>query len=135
MFVISSILDLVQQKVNVLGTSPRNQFRDYFIRNRLEKLVPVINGTSRELKNPKTKPTNLFSNLDCLVKSGFPKNRDLSPAAPWGVYISRNDIKKTYFPIILANHPKTSFFDKHGFLFYAGGTARPDVGEPLARST
>ena len=31
----------VQQKVNDLLTSPINQFRDYFIRNRLEKLVPL----------------------------------------------------------------------------------------------
>ena len=33
-------------KVDDLVTSPNNQFRDYFIRNRLEKLVPVINITS-----------------------------------------------------------------------------------------
>jgi len=34
--------------------------------------------------------TKLFSNLNLLPKSGFPKTRDLSPAAPRGVYISRN---------------------------------------------
>ena len=45
-FVIFSILGWVQQKVNGLGTSPRNQFRDHFIRNRLEKLVPATNITS-----------------------------------------------------------------------------------------
>ena len=33
-------------KVDDLLTSPINQFRDYFIRNRLEKLVPVNNITS-----------------------------------------------------------------------------------------
>ena len=38
-----------QRKVDVLLTSPINQFRDYFIRNRLEKLVPVIN-----IKSPRT---------------------------------------------------------------------------------
>ena len=40
------------------------------------------------------KTANLFSNLDFLVKSGFPKTRELSPAAPRGVYISRNDLQK-----------------------------------------
>ena len=39
-------IGLGPKKVNGLGTSPRNQFRDYFIRNRLEQLVPVINITS-----------------------------------------------------------------------------------------
>ena len=34
------------RKVDDLLTFPINQFRDYFIRNRLEKLVPVINITS-----------------------------------------------------------------------------------------
>ena len=40
-FVIFSILDWVQRKVNGLGTSPRNQFRDYFIWSRIKKLVPL----------------------------------------------------------------------------------------------
>ena len=31
------------RKVDDLPTSPNNQFRDYFIRNRIEKLVP-LNG-------------------------------------------------------------------------------------------
>ena len=39
--VIFSILDGGPRKVNDLLTSPSNQFRDYFIRNRIEKLVPV----------------------------------------------------------------------------------------------
>ena len=32
-----------------------------------------------------------------MQKSGFPKIRDLSPAAPRGVYIARNDPKQKYF--------------------------------------
>ena len=41
-----------------------NQFWDYFIRNRLEKLVPLNwNFAPQNLKKQK-KPTNLFSNLD-----------------------------------------------------------------------
>ena len=39
--VIFSILDGGPRKVNDFLTSPSNQFRDYFIRKRLEKLVPV----------------------------------------------------------------------------------------------
>jgi hypothetical protein len=54
--------------------------------------------------------TNLFSNLDFLQKSGFPKTRDLSPAAPWGVYISRNDAQKTIFSWEIAKTSKTVIF-------------------------
>ena len=39
--VIFSILGGGPKKVNDLLTSPSNQFRDYFIRNRLEQLVPL----------------------------------------------------------------------------------------------
>ena len=79
------------RKVDDLVTSPINQFWDYFIRNRIEKLVPVNyqfpTGNKKHLKTS-TKP---FSNLDFWQKSGFPKIRDLSLVAPRGVYISRND--------------------------------------------
>ena len=82
------------EQINVLGTSPRNQFRDYSIWNRIEKLMPQhCNFSPRTLKTSK-KTDQPFSNLGFLVKSGFPKTRDLSPAAPRGVYISRNDPKK-----------------------------------------
>ena len=48
-------------KVDDLVTSPNNQFRDYFIRNRLEKLVPVINITSpRTSKTGKTIDQTVF---------------------------------------------------------------------------
>ena len=83
-FVIFSILDLGPKKTKDLLTSPKNQFRDNFIRNRIEKVVPLNwNFSPRALKTSK-KRTNPFSNLDFLPKSGFPKTRDLSPAAPRG---------------------------------------------------
>ena len=89
--VILSMLDGGPRKVNDLLTSPSNQFRDYSIWNRIEKLVPQDwNFEPRTLKTLQ-KTTKLFPNLDFLQKSGFPKTQDLSPAAPRGVYISRND--------------------------------------------
>ena len=70
-------IGLGPKKVNGLAICSKNQFRDYFIRNRLEKLVPLNwNFAPHNLKNRK-KPTNLFSNLDFLPKSEFPKILDL----------------------------------------------------------
>ena len=82
LFVIFSILDLVQQKVNVLGTSPRNQFRDYHTWNRIEKLMPQLWNFSPQTLKTLQKTANLFSNLDFLPKSGFPKTLDLSMDFP-----------------------------------------------------
>ena len=74
MFVIFSILDLVQQKVNGLGTSPRNQFRDYHTWNRIEKLMPQHWNFAPQTLKTLQKTTNLFSNLDfCCRNLGFPK--------------------------------------------------------------
>ena len=70
------------KKINVLLTSPSNQFRDYFIWNRIEKLMPQLwNFSPHTLKTFK-KLTNLFSNLDFSPKSGFPKTLDLSMVFP-----------------------------------------------------
>ena len=63
----------VQQKVNVLLTSPSNQFRDYFIWNRMEKLMPQLWNFSPQTLKTFKQVTNLFSNLDFLPKSWFPK--------------------------------------------------------------
>ena len=53
-FVIFSILDWGPTKVNVLLTSPGNQFRDYFIWNLIEKLMPQLwNFSPRTLKTLK----------------------------------------------------------------------------------
>ena len=84
------------RKVNDLLTSPSNQFRDYFIWNRIEKLVPLNWNFAPQTLKKYNESTNLFSNLAFLPKSGFPKTQDLSPAAPRGVYISRNDPTKIF---------------------------------------
>ena len=82
------------RKVDDLLTSPINQFRDYFIRNSIEKLVPLnYRFPTDNKKTSKTIDQTVFK-LDFWPKSGFPKTRDLSPVAPRGVYISRNDSKK-----------------------------------------
>ena len=53
----------VQTKINDLLTSPKNQFRDYFIRNRIEKLVPQHwNFAPQTLKTLQT-TTKPFSNI------------------------------------------------------------------------
>ena len=83
------------RKVDDLPTSPNNQFRDYFIRNRIEKLVTLNwNFAPQTLKTENNNRPNCFQTLFFFAKSGFPKTRDLSLAAPRGVYISRNDLKQ-----------------------------------------
>ena len=82
LFVFFSILDLVQQKVNVLLTSPSNQFRDYSIWNRIEKVMPQLWNFAPQTLKTLQETTNLFSNLDFLPKSGFPKTLDLSMDFP-----------------------------------------------------
>ena len=51
----------------------KNQFRDYHAWNRLEKLVPLNCKKIQKSQTNSKKTTNSFSNLDFLVKSGFPK--------------------------------------------------------------
>ena len=72
------------KKVNDLLTSPNNQFRDYSVWNRIEKLVPQHWNFAPQTLKTVHKTAKFVSNLDLLPKSGFPKNRDLSPAAPGG---------------------------------------------------
>ena len=85
-----------------IGLGPtQNQCSRHFSKKSIPGLFYLephrkVNATTLELfttncKHLKKTPTNPFSNLDFLVKSGFPTTRDLSPAAPRGVYISRND--------------------------------------------
>ena len=48
-------------KVNVLGTSPRNQLRDYHTWNRIEKLMPQLwNFSPQTLKTFKKKDQPVF---------------------------------------------------------------------------
>ena len=118
-------IGLGSKKVNGLGTSPKNQIRDYFIWNRIEKLMPQLWNFSPQTLKTLQKTTNLFSNLDFWPKSGFPKTRDLSRQPPGGFIFPEMTPKTKYFPIILANHQKTSFFDKMASFFMPG--------EPLGR--
>ena len=94
LFVIFSILDWVQQKVNDLLTSPNNQFRDYHTWNRIEKLMPQHWNFAPQTLKTLQKTTNLFSNLNFLPKSGFPKTRDF----PWIFHGGRRPTRnlKTY---------------------------------------
>ena len=83
LFLLSQYWVGVQQKVNDLLTSePSNQFRDYFIWNRIEKLVPQHWNFAPRTLNTLQKTTKLFSNLDFLRHLGFRK---------LGISISRND--------------------------------------------
>ena len=87
--------------LNIGLGSKQNQCSSHFSKQSIPGLFYLephrkVDATTLELfttnfKNLNKKLTNLFSNLDLFVKSGFPKTRDLSPAAPRGVYISRND--------------------------------------------
>ena len=75
-----------------IGLGPKSQWS----RHLFEKSIPglfyskpprKVSATELELrttklKKPRQKPTNLFSNLDFLVKSGFPKILDLSMDFP-----------------------------------------------------
>ena len=65
-----------------LRTSPKNQFRDYHAWNRIEKLMPQLWNFSPQTFKTLQKTANLFSNLDFLPKSGFPKTLDLSMGFP-----------------------------------------------------
>ena len=103
---IFSILDRGPRKVNDLLASPSNQFRDYSIWNRIDKLVPLNWNCAPQTLKALQKTTKLFSNLDFLVKSGFPTTRDLSPAAPRGVSWKWQ------------KHQKSSFFDKMDFFLF-----------------
>ena len=95
--IVFPILDGGPRKVNDLLTSPSNPFRDYSIWNRIEQFVPQHWNFAPQILKTLQKTAKLFSHLDFLAKYGFPKTRDLSPVAPGGVYISRNDPQKKIF--------------------------------------
>ena len=79
------------RKVDDLPTSPNNQFQDYFIRNRIEKLVPLNwNFAPHTLKTEKNRP-NCFQTFTFCRNLGFQKLGICPRYPPQGVYISRND--------------------------------------------
>ena len=86
-------IGLGSKKVNDLLTSPNNQFRDYHTWNRIEKLMPQHWNFAPQTLKTLQKTTNLFSNLDFLQKSGFPKTRDLSMGFPWIFHGGRRPTK------------------------------------------
>ena len=100
------------RKVNDLLTSPSNQFRDYFIRNRLEKLVPLNYRFPTDNKKPLNKSTKPFSNLDFWPKSGFPKARVSSPVAPRGFIFPEMTPKKNIFLEMPENIKNLHFLTK-----------------------
>ena len=106
------------RKVDDLPTSPINQFRDYFIRNRIEQLVPVNYRFPTGNKKTSKQIDQTVFKLDFWQKSGFPKIRELSPVAPRGFYISRNDPNKKKSGNA-GQHQKSSFFDKMATFLYA----------------
>ena len=85
----------VQKKSMISSLLIYNKFRYHTHKIRLEKLVPLNYRFPTGNKQNQNKSIKPFSNLDFWPKSGFPKTRDLSPVAPRGVYISRNDLQKT----------------------------------------
>ena len=80
-----------------LPTSPENQIRDYHAWNRIEKLMPQHWNFSPQTFKTLQKTANLFSNLDFLPKSGFPKTLDLSMNVPW---ISHPLVKNRQRPLL-----------------------------------
>ena len=64
-------IGLGPKKINGLAICSKNQFRDYFIRNRLGKLVPLNwDFAPQNLKNRKRHRPTCFQTLTCLVQSG-----------------------------------------------------------------
>ena len=98
------------RKTDDLPTSPNNQFRDYFIRNHIAKIVPLKWSFAPQTSKTYGKSTKLFSILDLLPKYGFPKTLDLSPVPPRGVYISRNDPPPKEKSGKLQIHQQITFF-------------------------
>ena len=64
-----------------------NKFRYHTHKIRLEKLVPLNYRFPTDNKKTSNKIDQTVFKLDFWPKSGFPKTRDLSPAAPPGGFI------------------------------------------------
>ena len=121
---IFSILDGGPRKVNDLLTSPSNQFRDYSIWNRIEKLVPQHwNFAPQTLKTLK-KTYHVVFKLDFLVKSGFPKNPPgICPRQPPGGFIFPEMTQQN--SDYIGQPSKSSFFDKMASFFFFGPQLTP----------
>ena len=110
--VIFSILGGGPEKVNDLLTSPINQFRDYFIRNRLEKLVPLNYKIIKNQKNIKINRPNRFQTLTFGRNLGFQKNPRFVPGSPPGGLYFQKRPQKINKSGNARKHQTSSFFDK-----------------------
>ena len=92
LLVIFSILG-GSKKVNDL----QPKFRYHTHKIRLEKLVPLNYRFPTGNKKTSNEINQTVFKLDFWPKSGFPKNRDLSPVAPRGFIFPENDPPNKYF--------------------------------------
>ena len=119
------------RKVDDLPTSPINQFRDYFIQNRIEKLVSVnYRFPTGNKKTSKTIDQTVFK-LDFWPKSGFPKTRVSSPVAPPGGVIFPEMTPPKIFSGNARKHHKSLFFNKMAATMLQNGWAV--IEQPLPR--
>ena len=71
------------EKVNVLGTSPKNQIRDYHAWNRIEKLMPQLWNFSPQTFKLYKKRSTCFQTLTFGRNLGFPKPWICPWICPW----------------------------------------------------
>ena len=108
----------VQKKSMISPLLIYNKFRYHTHKIRLEKLVPLNYRFPTDNKKSSNEIDQTVLKLDFWQKSRFPKIRDLSPVAPRGVYISRNDTQNIFF-WKCKKTSKVVIFWQNGYLFYA----------------
>ena len=96
-----------------------NKFRYHTHKIRLEKLVPLNYRFPTDNKTSSNKIDQTVFKLDFWPKSGFPKTRDLSPAAPpGGLYFQKWPHKNIFF-WECQKTSKIVIVLQNGYLFYA----------------
>ena len=99
------------EKNNVLHTSPRNQSRDYFIWNRIEKLMPQLWNFSPQTKNLKQTDQLVFKPW-FVGEIWVSQNPGFVPGSPpGGLYFQKWPPQKI-FPDNIGQTSKSSFFKK-----------------------
>ena len=73
-----------QKKAMISSLLINNKFRYHTHKIRLEKLVPLTKVSKHISENHQKEINQTVFKLDFLPKSGFPKTRDVSQAAPSG---------------------------------------------------
>ena len=118
LLVIFSILGGDPKKSMISPLLIYNKFRYHTHKIRLEKWVPLnYRFPTDNKKSSKTIDQTVFK-LDFWQNSGFPKIRDLSPVAPRGVYISRNDPEQKMFFWKCQKASIIVICWQNGYLFY-----------------